>query len=73
MRHPSAPSKCSDLWYIHTAREQDWDWYKDQMESTVPYTNVHTGPRQGQGPGPTVSYCASRIPLYRFGSHSYVG
>ena len=31
-----------ELWYIHTAGERDWDWYRDQMECR----NVHTGPRQ---------------------------
>ena len=31
------------------------------MKSTVPCGNVHTGPRQGQGPGPIVSYCPSPI------------
>ena len=32
------------------------------MESIAPYGNVQTGPRQGQGPGPDVFYCASPIP-----------
>ena len=27
--------------------------------SIISYRNVHTGLRQGQGPGPIVSYCAS--------------
>ena len=27
------------------------------MESTVPCRNIHIGPRQGQRPGPIVSYC----------------
>ena len=32
------------------------------MESTVLCGNFHNGQRQGQGPGPNVSYCASLIP-----------
>ena len=35
------------LWYIHTAWEWVWDWYRNQIESIVPCRNVHIGPRQG--------------------------
>ena len=50
------------LWSsIHTAWEWDRDWYRDQMESLVPCRNVPTGLRQGQGPDPIVSYCASPV------------
>ena len=36
--------------------------YRDQMETIVPCRTVHTGLRQGQVPGPIVSYCASSVP-----------
>ena len=42
-------------WHIHTAQERDRDRYGDQMESKVPRRNVHSGPGQGQEPGPIVS------------------
>ena len=45
----------------YTAREWERDRYRDQMENTVPCGNVHTGLRQGQGPGPIFPYCASPI------------
>ena len=32
------------------------------METIVPCRTVHTGLRQGQVPGPIVSYCASSVP-----------
>ena len=38
------------LRYIHTA--QDWDRYRDQIESIVQCGNVHTGLRQGRDQGP---------------------
>ena len=47
---------------MDTEQEQNRDQYKDQMESQVPYRNVHTDPRQKQGPGRIVSYCASPVP-----------
>ena len=31
------------------------------MESVVLCRNVHTGLRQGQGPGPIISYCTSAV------------
>ena len=33
------------------------------MRSNELRRNIHTGPRQGQGLGPIVSYCASPIPV----------
>ena len=38
------------------SRQRYQDRYKDQMESTVLCRNVHTGVRQGQVPGPIISY-----------------
>ena len=32
------------------------------MESVVLCRNIHTGPRQGHGLRPVVSYCASPVP-----------
>ena len=32
------------------------------MESIVPCVTVHTGLRQGQGPGPSVPYYANPVP-----------
>ena len=32
------------------------------MERIGPCRNVHTGPRQGEEPGPIVSRCPSRVP-----------
>ena len=52
----------SELWLGHTARERNWDRYRDQMESTLLYGNVHTSLRQETGPEPIVSYCASPVP-----------
>ena len=39
-----------------TGLGQDREWEKDQ------WRNVHTGLRQGQGPGCIVSFCASSVP-----------
>ena len=47
---------------FHNAREWDRNWYRDQMESIVPCTNVNTSLRQGQGLGAIVSYCTSPVP-----------
>ena len=52
----------SDSWYIDTVQQRDWDQYRDLTESIVPYGTVHTGPRQGKGPGTTVSNCANHVP-----------
>ena len=42
---------------MNTEQKQNRDRYRDQMESMVPSTNVHTGLRQG--PGLNISCCAS--------------
>ena len=37
------------------------------MASITLHRNVHTGPRQGRGPGPIVSYCKNLIPFAGLG------
>ena len=36
--------------------------YRDKTESQVPCTNVHTGPKQGQEPGPIAFCYVSPVP-----------
>ena len=39
------------LWYIHTARERDWNLYKHQRASTVACRNARNGIDRDQDPG----------------------
>ena len=41
------------LLLVHTDRDRGQDWYRDQID---------IGPRQGEGLGPIVPYCASPVP-----------
>ena len=50
------------IYGIYIASERNWNRYRDQIENIVPCRNVHTGLRQGQVPGPIVSYCVSPPP-----------
>ena len=38
--------------YGISTQAQDWNWYRDPMESIVPCGNVHTGLRQGRDQDP---------------------
>ena len=50
--------KLEESWCTHTAREGDWDQWV-----LIYYTkNIHICPRQGQVPGPIVSFCANPVP-----------
>ena len=46
-------------WYIYTKCDRNRDRYRNQVESIASNRKVHTGPRQEQGQGPTVSYGAN--------------
>ena len=55
-------------WYIHTARERDryrggggQGLWMGSMGSNMSWRNIHIGLKQGQRPGPIVSYCASPV------------
>ena len=52
-----------DLITLHGNGTRTSTLYRDQMENTVCCGNVHTSLRQGQGPGPIVSYCAVSFPV----------
>ena len=45
-----------------TGPVQDREWEKGSMGSNISWRNVHTGLRQGQGPGSIVSYCSNFVP-----------
>ena len=46
-------------WYIHIARE--WNCERGSMGTNILYGNGHSGPTQGEGPEPIVSWCASTV------------
>ena len=57
------------LWLIsngifNTARdrEQDQEWAWNQLTMSLLYTTVNTVSRQGERPGPIISYCMSPLP-----------